>query len=85
MHVTLCKKESQFCETHNQTTAFKNICEDVLRADQIPVLQCMPCAYTGPLQVSSLCRGPGVFQVGCRACKIHIQLSGDAGLQIRSV
>lgn len=57
----------------------------VSRAEQIPVLQSVPCADTGPLQESSLRRRPKVLQIGCRPSKIDIQLRGDAGLQIRCV
>lgn len=81
INVISCKNESNF----HKNTADKTVCEHVLRADQVPVLQCMPCANTGPLQKSSLCRGPAVLQVGRWTAKVHIQLRGDAGLQIRSV
>lgn len=47
------------------------VSECVLRADQIPVLQHMPCANTGSLQVRSLCRRPAVFQIRCGAGKVH--------------
>lgn len=60
-------------------------CEHALRAEQVPVLQRVPCYNTGPLQRTSFSRRPEMLQVRPRTAKVYIQLRGDSDLQIGCV
>lgn len=53
--------------------------------DHVPVLERVPGADTGPQQLRPLGGGPAVLQVRSRAAEVHVELRGNAHLQVGGV